>query len=147
MERVYLYRTNRKFVRFFLIFSIIVLIISLFLLSRVAFFWLINQSVEFHWNYLTYALQSVAFILLAMSFLKKEKNFIEWNEKEINYLLPKSTEPVNVIIANIKGVEIGLNAVIITENNLQKIITLENAEYKDLKRIKNRFEEIKRALL
>ena len=48
---------------------------------------------------------------------KKAKYFVEWNNSEINYLLPKSDKTESIKFENIKSIDVNPSDVIITLNN------------------------------
>lgn len=94
-------------------------------------------------NSVIYIIQGIAFILLGYIHKRNEKYFIEWDEKELRYLLPKDKAIETITISYIKKVSIQLYEIEIELPNIKKTLCLENLLFKEISRIKEKFEEIK----
>jgi hypothetical protein len=104
-KRFQLYKTNsQKQMRYFLVFSIIMIVLGLAgLISELGF------------NYRIFNLQTNLFVLLALQgaigvFIARKnfdniKYFVSWDENELNYHLPNNSEPVNIRLTEIRKIE------------------------------------------
>lgn len=80
---------------------------------------------------------------MVYSNLKKGRYFIEWDDKQIRYLLNHDRQVNTIQISEITGVSIKLYEIILQLTNTEKTLHIELIQYKDIKRIKEKFEEIK----
>ncbi|MBS3945506.1 MAG: hypothetical protein KGZ42_08405 [Melioribacter sp.] len=95
------------------------------------------------WNYVFYTLQGIVFFTLGYNNKRNEKFFIEWDEKEIKYLLSKDKKIETIKFEDIKKITIQLYEIKIGLPSTEKTISLENVQFKDLRKIKEKFEELK----
>jgi len=101
-----------------------------------------TKSLSGNWNYILLALQGVLFSAMGYMQLRYDRYFIEWNDSEIRYLLPKQKNIEHINIVDIDSVVIKLSEIQIHMGRETKTIPLSNLQYAELKRIKNKFEEI-----
>lgn len=76
--------------------------------------------------------------------LKADKYYIEWDEEEIRYFLPKSKFSETIKLKEIISIEIGSHEIKMQFPDNDKRINLRNISYNERKRIKEKFEEIKK---
>jgi len=139
-----IYRRNENGIKFFIILAILLFIVGLVGLgSR----FLIEESTVLDlpiWNsILSMAIGTSNFFLLTKS-LRDKKYYISWNEKEINFLLPKQKAPENIRITDIKSISINNKEIKMTlKNNLQKSINLNFIFLPNRNLVKNYFEILK----
>ena len=79
---------------------------------------------------------------MGYSFVKNKKYFMEWDDREIRYLLPYTKKTEVIKLDEIESVNIKLFEVVLKLKNGSKIIKLDNLEFEDIRRIKERFGEI-----
>ena len=79
---------------------------------------------------------------MGYSFVKNKKYFMEWNDWEIRYLLPYTKKTEVIKLDEIESVNIKLFEVVLKLKTGSKMIKLDNLEFEDIRRIKERFGEI-----
>ena len=95
-----------------------------------------------NWSYVFFALQGIIFFTMGYMQLRYDRFFIEWNDSEIRYLLPKQKNLEVIKITDIEAVEVKLSEIRINTGGEIKTIGLGSIQYQDLRSIKNKFEEI-----
>ncbi|HEY5592160.1 MAG TPA: hypothetical protein VIK55_14240 [Paludibacter sp.] len=145
MERIKIFTINKGLTKFFIISGIVCFVSGISLLT----YSLINGfKIEFiggDWSYVIFTIEGILFFLLGYSNLIYGKYFIEWNDEELKYLLPKNKHAETIKISDIEAIEIKLFEISIQLPGSNKKLNLENVRFKELKSIKTKFEEIKRA--
>jgi len=142
MERIQIFK-RLKGLLFFMIFGLISFLFGMTMLISSLKFGFKTEFLGGDWNYVFYTLQGIIFFTLGHSSKKYEKYFIEWDNKELKYFLPKNKTEEIVVISDIKGLSINLYEIKILLPEAEKTLSLENVQYKELRRIKEKFEEIR----
>lgn len=93
-----------------------------------------------------YLVQGVLLVLLGGLTLRSGKYFVEWDQKEIRIYLPANKRVEVFEIDKITRVDIHLFQIQLTLGENTGTIDLENAQFKEIRKIKEKFEEIKRAV-
>ena len=138
MERFKVYKAKKGLAYFLIVFGGVFLILGIgFLIKTI----LDGTSVD--WNSLTFILQGSLFIVMGYLNLRSDKHFIEWDENKLNYFLPKNKNIETVTISEIKNVSINLFEIHLKLVDTEKIINLDNLQFKEIRRIKEKFEQIK----
>ncbi len=88
------------------------------------------------------AFQGLVVILQYAIALRNTRYFIEFGDNSINYLLPKQCSPEAIQLQDVNEIETKLNEVVIHLPEGQNTLRFDNVEYKVLKQIKQRFEEL-----
>jgi hypothetical protein len=144
VERIKVFKGNKALARFFVIFGVIYTIVSLILLIK---YLVAGFNIRFpsgDWNSVLFTFQGILFIIMGWSFLKGRKYFIEWNEKELRYLLPGSKSIEVIIIGEIKSIEIKLFEINFEmKPGIYKKLSLDNLEFEDIRKIKEYFGNLK----
>lgn len=91
------------------------------------------------WSFVFFTFQGILFVIMGFSFLNRQKYFIEWDENEIRYLLPYTSTTEVIRVDEIKSADIKLFEIEVRLKEGSKKISLENLEYEDLKKIKEKF--------
>ena len=95
------------------------------------------------WNYLFYTMLGIIFFALRYSNKRNEKFFIQWDDKEMKYLLSKDKTIETIRFVDIKKITMQLYEIKIELPSAEKTISLENVQFKDLRKIKEKFEALK----
>jgi hypothetical protein len=90
------------------------------------------------------SLQGLHSFLYGYLRLKEKRRFIEWDDKEIRYLLLTDQSIGTITISDIQAVTFKLLEISIKLNGSEKRLQLEGIVYQDLKKVKELFERIHR---
>ncbi|NMB58110.1 MAG: hypothetical protein GYA12_03000 [Chloroflexi bacterium] len=96
------------------------------------------------WNFLFMTIQGILFIIMGVGNIIVKKYFIEWDDNEIRFLLPDTKKLETIKIDNINSVSIRLFEIELQLKDNTRILDLSNLEFEDIKKIKEKFEIIKR---
>ncbi|HOK61260.1 MAG: hypothetical protein WBJ36_07780 [Tenuifilum sp.] len=146
MERIQIYKKQKGLEIYVKIFGLLFILFGMTFLIKS----LMNgDKTDFNqgdWNYLFYIIQVIqgaALFALGYSNKKNEKLFIEWDEKEMRYLLSKNKTIEKIKFEDIRKVTIQLYEIKIELPSTEKVLNLKNIQYNELKKIKEKFEELK----
>ena len=76
---------------------------------------------------------------MGWSFVNSRKYFIQWDENELNYLLPDTKKIRTIRLNDIQSVNIKLFEIVVDLKEGRGTISLENLEFEDIKKIKEKF--------
>jgi hypothetical protein len=76
---------------------------------------------------------------MGWSFIRNQKYYMEWDDREIRYLLPYTKRAEVIKLDEIESVNIKLFEIELILKNGIKTIKLDNLEFEDIRRIKERF--------
>ena len=138
MERLKIYKAKRGFTNFFIVFGSIFLLVGLGLIIESA----MNKT-NLEWTSIMFALQGILFVLLGYQNLRSGKYFIEWNDVQVNYLLPNTNGIETIIFSKIKNVRIDLFEIHLDLGESKKVINLDSLQFEHIKSLKQKFEEIR----
>ena len=140
MERLKVYKGKKGFAKFSIVFGSIFCFFGIGQLIHS----LVNKtSVE--WTSFTFTLQGILFIFFGYKILQAGKYFIEWNDVQMNYLLPDIDSIETIVFAEVKGVQIDLFEIHVDLRESNRVINLANLEFEHIKSLKQKFKEIKKA--
>lgn len=143
MERIDIIKVNKGFVKFFIISGLLFFVFGMVFLI----YSLLNDfRTDFpggDWNYIIYTIQGLLFFFIGYSMSKNKKYFIEWDNEELRYLLPKNKFPETIRLAEIQSIEVKLHEIKIVLPKSEKHLILKDMGFNELKRIKEKFEELK----
>lgn len=91
-----------------------------------------------------YFFQGITLGALGIINLRSRKYYLEWNEKEIRYYLPGHKGVKLIKISDIEEVEIKLYEIWLNMGDGEKTIDLEQVQFNEIRKIKEKFEEIKK---
>ena len=138
MERLKIYKAKRGFTNFFIVFGSIFLLVGLGLIIESA----MNKT-NLEWTSIMFALEGILFVLLGYQNLRSGKYFIEWNDVQVNYLLPNTNGIETIIFSKIKNVRIDLFEIHLDLGESKKVINLDSLQFEHIKSLKQKFEEIR----
>lgn len=142
MERIRVSKFYPGLAKFFIIFGIIFSILGFSQLIKSLIRGFNDQFLSGDWSSVIFTIQGILFILLGYSNLKSGKYFIEWDENELRFLLP-DTKKVEVIkIDQIQSVRIRLFEIELKLSNCTRTLNLDNLQFEDLRKVKEKFELI-----
>ena len=142
MTRIQVFKSSSSFSWFILVFGSVFLVLGIILFIRAlveGFEW---QFFSGDWNSVIYILQGILFLGMGLSNLLNRKFFIEWDDSEIRFLLPKKKAVETVRIPEISSVEIRLFEIQISLPDKTHLLDLNNLQFEDLRKIKEKFESI-----
>ena len=144
MNRIKVFKGKDGLAKFFLIFGILFTLAGLafFIIYTIAGFNLHFPSGD--WNSVLFIFQGILFIIMGSSYLKSRKYFLEWDERELRFLLPDTKGVETIIIDEIQSVSIKLFEIELKLNNEIRTLNLEDLQFEDIKKIKEKFEKIQR---
>jgi hypothetical protein len=143
MERINIYKIKGSFIKAFIAIGFLFLILGLIILSRAIYIGFDTRFFGGHWNSIIYIFQGIVFIVMGFYQLNYRSYFIEWNENEIKYFLRGDKQIRNINISTIKSIEIKTTTVVIESYENEVVLEFDLVEYGVLKRIKDKFEELK----
>ena len=142
MERIKVYRTNAVWAKFFIVFGAVFSVSGLLFLLRSLDKGFNPRVLSGDWSSVFFIIQGLLFILMGYSNLRIRKYFIEWDENEINFLLPGIRYTETIKLDEIKSVNIRLFEIELNMTNGSRILKLENLQFEDIRKIKARFESL-----
>ncbi len=143
MTRINVYKVPAVFSKFFIVFGIIFSIIGIILLIRA---WMDGFDTQFpsgDWNSVIFIIQGILFIMMGAGYLAVRKYYIEWDDREIRFLLPDTKKPESILLDDITSVTIKLFEIVLQLKDGSRSLDLNSLQFEDLKKIKSKFEEIK----
>ncbi len=143
MERMEIFKVKKKFVKFFIITGLILFLFGIIFLINSLMNGFQTQFPGGDWNYVIFSFQGLLSFFMGYSMLKYKKYFIEWDSENLRYFLPKSKLIETIKISDIKSIEIKLFEIKIQLPENDKTLDLGNIQFKELRRIKEKFEELK----
>ena len=144
MERIQIYTRQKGFELFFKVSGILFFVLGLtgLIISYKEGFK--TAFIGGNLNYYIFTIQGLMFFFMGHSYKRNEKYFIEWNDTELRYLLPKNKSVEIINLSEIREISIKIFEVCLRLPENEKILNLENIQFKELRKIKEKFEEIKR---
>ena len=143
MERVQIYKKQKGLVLFMTIFGLLSFVLGSILLIKSLKYGFKTEFPGGDWNYIVYIVQGIIFYIWGHTLKRNEKYYIEWDEKKLRYFLPKNKNVETIILSEISEISIELFEIRLKLRENEKILNLENVQFKELRRIKEKFEEIK----
>lgn len=146
MERIRVSRVYPGLSKFFIIFGSIFSILGFCLLIKSLISGFNVQFPSGDWNSVTFTIQGLLFILLGYSNLKSGKYFIEWDDNELRFLLPDTKKIESIKFDQIQSISIRLFAIELKLADCTRTINLDNLQFEDLRKVKEKFEHISRII-
>lgn len=143
MTRINVFKTSTFLSKFFIVFGIIFSTIGIILLIKALINGFNTKFPSGDWNSVLFTFQGLLFIIMGAGNLAVRKYYIEWNENEIRFLLPNTKKPETIKLVDIISVTIRLFEIELKLQDNIKILDLNNLQFEDLKKIKEKFENIK----
>jgi hypothetical protein len=142
MERVKIYRINKKYFGYSIIFGSILVFVELIFLIKYWFFGVGGYSLLFKIVHPSIAGLGIFLLVMGLVSLKNSKYFFEWDDEEITYLLPKNKITEHIKIADIKDISITSFEITIKLADNEKKLNLANIEFAEFQKIKERLGKI-----
>ena len=142
MERIRIFRGSPALAKFLLGFGCFLTLFGLVVTVKLIIDGFDTHFPSGHWSFVLFTFQGILFIIMGWSYLKSRKYFIEWDDKEIRYLLPYTKKTESVKIDDIRSVNTRLFEIELKLINGWKTVNLDNLEFEDIKKIKERFSSL-----
>jgi hypothetical protein len=143
MTRINVFKTSTSFYRLFIILGSIFAVLGVLLIIKA----LINGfNIKFpsgDWNSVFYTIQGLLFIIMGAGNLSVRKYYIEWDDNELKFLLPDTKKIETIKLGDIISVTIRLFEIELKLPDKTRTLDLNNLQFEDLKKIKEKFENIK----
>ncbi len=135
-EHFRIYKINMNFAKSFLVFGAL---LFLFFMGIFIYSLIVDQSVA--WQYLLFSFQGLIAIFQALFAIKNNRYFVEWDEQQIRYWLPKTPGIESVSFSDIHSVVINkLSIDMMLKNGETKIMSLKSLFLPQKRKVKERFE-------
>lgn len=139
MERIRIFKGSPLFGKFYIIFGAFFALTGIVVTA-------INLTGGFDkrlnggdWSFVLFILQGILISIMGWSFIRNQKYYMEWDDSEIRYLLPYTKRTEVIKLDEIESVNIKLFEIELMLKNGVKTIRLDNLEFEDIRRIKERF--------
>ena len=146
MTRINVSRNSTFLVRFFIFFGGFFSIIGSINLIKALTDGFNTNYPSGDWNSVIHTILGLIFIITGARDLFVRKYYIEWDDTELRLLLPDTRKLETIILSDINSVNIKLFKIELMVREKKRIIDLGNLWYKDLSRIKEKFEDIKKTI-
>ncbi len=144
MDRIKVYKGKDGLAKFLVIFGIFFTLFGLVLFVKYVIAGFNFDFPSGDWNSVMFTIQGILFILIGGSYLKSRKYFIEWDEKELRFLLPDNKGVETIKMDDILSASIKLFEIELKMKNGASTLNLENLQFEDIKKIKEKFENIQK---
>ena len=143
MERVNIYKVNKTVAFALLIIGAFFLVTGIGILIETKFAVFHTTLSMINWSPLIFMVQGILFAFLGYMNLRSGKYYFQWDDQALTWHLPGNRQAETVQLADIRGVDIHLYAIRLELADGSTTISLDNINYKELRRIKEKLEEIK----
>jgi len=144
MTRINVFKTWTFLSKFFIIFGGILAILGILLLTKALINGFSTRFPSGDWNSVLFTLQGLLFIFMGAGNLSVRKYYIEWDDIDLKFLLPDTRKPETIKLGDIISVTVRLFEIELKLPDKTRTFDLSNLQFEDLKKIKEKFEEIKR---
>lgn len=142
MTRIRVFKTPKGLTIFFLIFGVVFTILGVGLIIKASTHGFSTKFPSGDWNSVIYTFQGILFMIMGSLSLINKKYFIEWDDSELRFLLPDTKKIESIKFEDIISVTIRLFEIQLTLDDRTRILDLNNLQFEDLRKIKERFEKI-----
>ena len=142
MERIKIFKGSPAFGKFYIILGSLFALLGIIVSAKNLTGGFDSRLNGGDWTFVLFIFQGILFAIMGYSLVKNKKYFMEWDDREIRYLLPYTKKTEVIKLDEIESVNIKLFEVVLKLKNGSKIIKLDNLEFEDIRRIKERFGEI-----
>jgi hypothetical protein len=144
MTRINVFKNSTFQVRFFIVFGGLFFIFGIIHLIKALINGFNTNYPAGDWNSVIYTFLGLIFIIMGARDLFVRKYYIEWDDTELRLLLPDTRNPETIILSDITSVNIKLFKIELMIHDKTRIIDLRNLRYKDLRKVKEKLEGIKK---
>lgn len=138
MERLKIYNGKKGIAKFSIVFGCIFFLFGLGLIINSA-----ANNTNLEWSSIVFALEGILFVFLGYKILTSGKYFIEWDDVQMNYLLPTIKSVETIVFSQVKGVQIDLFEIQVDLGESKKVINLEDLQFEHIRSLKRKFEELR----
>jgi hypothetical protein len=143
MTRINVFKTSTTFSRLFIILGSIFTVIGVLLIIKALINGFNTKFPSGDWNSVFYTIQGLLFIIMGAGNLSVRKYYVEWDDNELKFLLPDIKKPETIKLGDIISVNIRLFEIELKLQDKTRTLDLNNLQFEDLKKIKEKFENIK----
>jgi len=135
-EHFHIYKINKNFANSFLVFGVLFFLFSIgiFIYSLI-----VDQSVA--WHYLLFSFQGLIALFQALVAIKNRRYFVEWDEQQISYWLPKTPGIESIRFSDIESAKINKMSIeLMLKNGTTKNVNLKSLFLPQKTKLKEKFE-------
>jgi hypothetical protein len=143
MTRINVFKTSTTFSRFFIILGSIFTVLGILLIIKALINGFNTKFPSGDWNSVFFTIQGLLFIIMGAGNLSVRKYYIEWDDNELKFLLPDTKRVETIKLGDIISVRIRLFEIELKLPDKTRTLDLNNLQFEDLKKIKEKFENIK----
>lgn len=134
---------KNRFAKFFYLVGLLMFVYGAVFLSRSFILGLQTDLFGSRISLVLVTFQDLIVILQYVLALRCRNYFIKFSNDGITYFLPKQCSTEVIQVQDVKEIDIKLNEVVIHLPEGDKVLRFLNVEYRELKQIKQRFEDLK----
>jgi hypothetical protein len=143
MTRINVFKTSTFLSWFFIVFGGVFTVVGILLLIKALVKGFNPKVPSGDWNSVLFTLQGLLFVIMGSGNLYVRRYYLEWDENEIKFLLPDTKKLESINLEDIISVTIRLFEIELRLTDKVRTLDLSNLRFEDLKKIKEKFEEIK----
>ncbi|HOU96934.1 MAG TPA: hypothetical protein PLN06_10010 [Bacteroidales bacterium] len=140
MTHINIYKDSKGLSKFFIVFGCIFTIIGIVFLIVLLKNGFDSNFLSGDWSSIFFIIEGLFFIFIGTYNMALRKYYIEWDDNELRFFLPKTKKDESIRLQDIVSVNIGLFEIEINLPNQKKILDLSNLQFEDIKKIKTKFE-------
>jgi len=144
MTRINVFKTSTFLSKFFIVFGGIFSLAGILLLLNALINGFNTKFPSGDWNSVIFTFQGVLFIIMGLGNLYSRRYYIEWDDKELKFLLPDTKKTETIKLGDIISITIKLFEIELILPDKTRTLDLSNLQFEDLKLIKEKFDDIKR---
>jgi len=143
MTRINVFKISTFLSKFFIVFGAFFTIIGILLLIKALINGFNTMFPSGDWNSVLFTFQGLLFIIMGAGNLSVRKYYIEWDDNELQFLLPDTKRLETIKLDDIISITIRLFEIELKLADYTRSLDLSNLQFEDLKKIKEKFEDIK----
>ncbi len=144
METIKFYKVKTKWLKWYFTIGTAEFVTGILL------FVFVDWKDDTHWLDISFpfliTIQGIMFIMFTFHYKKWDSYFFSWDDDKLEFLLPKSKESKSIQITEINDIKIHPKVIAIKTSSDEVSINLDNVQFHELKKIKEKFEKIKASL-
>jgi hypothetical protein len=144
MTRINIFRSSTFLTKFFIGFGSLLSISGILFLVNALINGFNVELLSGDWSYVLFTIQGLLLLLVGSWNLAVKKYYIEWDDDELRFLLPDIKSLDTIKIDQILAVTIRLFEIEIKLKDKTKVVDLNNLQFEDIKKIKEKFEDLRK---
>jgi hypothetical protein len=144
MTRINIFKSSTFLSKFFIGFGSLLSISGILLLVNALINGFNVELLSGDWSYVLFTIQGLLLLLVGSWNLAVKKYYIEWDDDELRFLLPDIKRLDTIKIDQILAVTIRLFEIEIKLKDKTKVVDLNNLQFEDIKKIKEKFEDLRK---